>query len=372
MPRPRLLHPIRLAVVLTLLAAGVARAEEDAAARPHAIDLVVCLDTSGSMEGLIDQARNQLWKLVGDLSRLEPEPDLRVALLTYGSPGDADVGHVVLRVGLTTDLDLLYEQLFALRTSGGAEYVGRVVATALDDLTWARGGAMRTIFVAGNESADQDREVPFREALARAAEHGIVVNAVYCGGPDDAHAAGWREVARLGKGRFSHIDHDGAPVTIATPFDEELGALSTRLNATYLFHGRDGDGRSARQAAQDHNAAGAGLAVAAERAQAKASGLYRPDADLVSGFAEGTIRLADLEGDRLPEVLRPLDEAGRRAHLERLAQERAEIQAHVRELGRKREAYLREAQPEGSEASRALGAALWEGLRAQATAAGFR
>src|SRR5262245_30312138 len=167
---------------------------------PRPIDLAICLDTSGSMEGLIHAARQKIWSVVSELATAKPAPRLRVALLTYGSPGNDADGHVVLQTDFTSDLDLVSEKLFALGTNGGDEYVGRVVARALDGLAWSTGRGLRLVFVAGNESADQDTAKPFREQASRAATRSVVVNAIYCGGADDGDAAGWRELSLLGKG----------------------------------------------------------------------------------------------------------------------------------------------------------------------------
>jgi hypothetical protein len=92
------------------------------------IDLVVCLDTSGSMRGLLDSARQSIWSIVNDLALAEPAPLLRVALLTYGNNGhDKANGWVKLESGFTQDLDLISERLFSQTLNGGTELVGRVL-----------------------------------------------------------------------------------------------------------------------------------------------------------------------------------------------------------------------------------------------------
>ena len=59
--------------------------EPKASAKP--IDLVLCLDTSNSMDGLIDSAKRKLWDIVNDLGRARPAPRLRVALYSSGNDG---------------------------------------------------------------------------------------------------------------------------------------------------------------------------------------------------------------------------------------------------------------------------------------------
>src|SRR4051812_32148471 len=157
------------------LAAGVAAvpataqdkpaAEKPAAPRPaddaKPIDLVLCLDVSGSMNGLIDSAKVKLWDIVNEMARLKPTPNLRVALYSYGHDTyPAEKGWVRKDVDLTSDLDDVYKVLNGLTINGGTELVARVTRDALRDQKWSTDpGALKLIFVCGNEPANQDREV---------------------------------------------------------------------------------------------------------------------------------------------------------------------------------------------------------------------
>lgn len=358
-----------------LLLPGLARAEDPAPpakAAPHSVDLAICLDTSGSMSGLIHAARQKLWSVVNEIARLKPEPRLRVALLTYGTPGRGLPGDVVIQTDLTTDLDLVSEKLFALGTNGGTELVGRVVHYALEKLSWSHDAGLRTIFVAGNESADQDKAQPFLQVAARAHARGIYVNAIYCGGADDADAAGWRSLAAV-NGRFSNIDHDHGTVNVTSPFDAELAKLSARLNATYVFWGRQREVREKRQSAQDANARQAGAPAAAARAETKAGAGYVARGDLVDRLEEKGFDPGKLAKEDLPEALRALDGAQRRSWLEAKARERATIQARIQELAARRAAFVREKMAEEAlDDSRSLDKALRDTVRTQAKEKGFR
>src|SRR4029450_13172878 len=104
------------------------------------VDLAICLDTSGSMQGLINAARVKLWEIVNDLALAKPTPKLRVALLTYGNDGHkAENGWVNIHIPFTEDLDAVSKQLFALTTNGGTELVGRVLKAAGEQLQWTPG-----------------------------------------------------------------------------------------------------------------------------------------------------------------------------------------------------------------------------------------
>src|SRR3954471_6534365 len=155
----RRLFLLMLATLLPGL--SVASVWADPPVRGKPVDLVICLDTSNSMDGLIDSAKRKLWDIVNDFGRAKPTPFLRVALYSYGNDGyDPKVGWVRKELDLTTDLDKVSEKLFGLTTQGGTEYVARVTRDALSGLNWStERDALKIIFVCGNEPADQDKEI---------------------------------------------------------------------------------------------------------------------------------------------------------------------------------------------------------------------
>ena len=163
-------------------AASPASDKPAALAEGKAIDLVLCLDVSGSMNGLIDSAKIRLWDIVNELARMKPTPNLRVALYSYGATAyPADKGWVRKEVDLTEDLDDVYKMLNALRTGGGDEYVARVTKTALDEQKWSTDkNALKLIFVAGNEPVDQDKQVTLEDVAGNAKRAGVIVNTIYC------------------------------------------------------------------------------------------------------------------------------------------------------------------------------------------------
>ncbi|MEZ5962689.1 MAG: VWA domain-containing protein [Planctomycetota bacterium] len=344
-------------------------------ARARAIDLAICLDTSGSMDGLIDSARQGIWAIVNDLALAKPTPKLRVALLSYGNDGHSkDAGWVAVETGFTEDLDLVSQKLFALRTNGGTELVGRVLHASLDQLEWAPAqDAMKLIVVAGNESADQDQEVSFRSTCKRAIERGIMVDAIYCGNPNDGIAPGWREVAQLADGQFHAIDKDHGNVTVETPFDAQLQALSAQLNQTYLPFGTDGARGWLNQTAQDKNAEGVGGAVVAQRAACKAGVNYCNSAwDLVDACRNQTVKLAELPAEQLPQVMRTMSLEERQKHVDTLQSQRAAVQGKIQELTKKRDAAVaEELKKRALDPTKSFDYAVRKAVRAQARARGL-
>lgn len=337
------------------------------------VDLVIALDTSSSMDGLIDSARQKLWDVVNLLAHARPQPILRVGLISYGNDGyDRRVGWVRKDAELTTNLDDVYEKLFALRTNGGSEYVARAVHDATTQMGWDQDqGTLKIIFVAGNEPANQDPQIPVARALGEARAHGIYVNAIYCGSNGSYEAGGWQQVAALGAGKYAAIDQNRV-VVVKTPMDAELARLSGELNKTYVGYGRVAREKEARQAAMDKAAGAAGAPVAASRAAAKASTLYRNDEwDLVDAQAHGTKDVKKMKAEELPEPMRGMNEQQRAAYLQGKAQERAQLQRRIAELAKQRDAYVAAERKKHAAGPKTFDDAVTSSVRTEAESAGF-
>ena len=338
----------------------------------EAVDLVICLDTSGSMSGLLDAARQKIWDVVSLVGSSKQKVSLRVALISFGGTREASKGYVVLETGLTDDLDTVYESLMKLQASGGTEYVGGAIKTALDSLSWGQDAkTLKLLFVAGNESADQDMRPGHRvqEVVRAAAARKVTVNTIFCGNSQSEDAQGWRQVSALGQGSFTAIDQNREQ-RIASPFDAELDAMSSKLNQTYLAYGPRGRASAARQANMDEDAAKVG--VAAERAVAKASGLYTNTGwDLVDAVEREGFDWAKVANKDLPPVLRDKPTAEKQAYVAKLKAERAATQERIRELSAKRAAFVKAERAKKAQGGKSLQDALTQAIKSKAEAAGL-
>ncbi len=309
------------------------------------VDIVLCLDTSNSMDDLIDSARARLWDVVNEVAEVEPEANLRVGLLSYGTPsaGGEATGFVVLQTELTSDLDELYNTLWALTTNGGDEYVGWVLDDALERMPWSTSDdAARLVFVAGNESALQGSKDPI--AIAKAAhERGFRINTLYAGDQRRGVGEHWDDVAEAGAGTFTAISLQDGLLQVQTPHDAEIQRLNDELNATYVPFGRQGAAKKARQEAQDRNAQHLGIGSATTRALAKGTAMYKnADWDLVDAVEQGEVELAEVPIEALPAPMQSMTEPERAAYVTEQAAKREAIKQRL--LGAKdaREEWTRE------------------------------
>jgi len=370
-----------LAVVIAALAGTSApiQAAPVPADQPK-VDLVLCIDVSNSMDGLIDSAKLKLWDVVNELAKMKPTPELRVGLYSFGhNDYSAKDGWVRKDLDLTTDLDEVYAKLTALKTRGGSELVARVTKAALTEQKWADGkNALKLVFVCGNEAVDQDKEVSLSDAAKLAKDKGVFVNTIYCGNDGGAEANGWKDFAVQGGGKYSSIDQERArktSVVSATPYDKQLAELSGKLNSTYVAYGAEGLKKAENQVAQDKNAAAAAPGAAAGRAASKAGDLYRNSSwDLIDKMKDDPkFDLKSIKEEDLCEELKKLKAEDRLPFLKKKAEERAAIQKEIGELSVKRSKHIEiesKKQPQ-SAGEKAFDEALRGTIREQAKAKGL-
>ena len=353
----------------TALVAGPA-----ADATRQKMQLALLLDTSSSMDGLIEQAKSQLWSTLVALSQTQKDgeaPVLEMALYEYGNSRlSARSGYLRQVIPFTSDMDAVSAALFELTTAGGEEYCGQVITRSLTELAWENHpDAARIVFIAGNESFGQG-PVSFYAACAKTAEADIVVNTIFCGPCETGIAQHWKEGADLTGGHYSCIDQNEVTAYIATPYDEALAALDTQLNETYLAYGASGAARQRRQRAQDQNAIAYGTSNAINRTAFKASSNYSNAGwDLVDAYAtDSTIveRAAAttpaLAGKTAKEV---------KQHIEQLTRERIAFREQIRSLSQQRDAYIQRERERGPVSGGKLEHVMLEATYEQAAAKGF-
>lgn len=340
------------------------------------VDVAILLDTSNSMDGLISQAKSQLWNIVQEFSQAKKKgktPLLRVSVFEYGNSGlPASEDYIRQVVQLTDDLDRVSEALFALTTSGGDEYCGAVIQESIKRLDWSsEPNAYKAIFIAGNEPFDQG-SVDFRNACKNAIQTGIAVNTIHCGNYQQGVEGKWQQGAQIAEGKFMNINQDEKVVHIKTPHDKIIIELNASLNRTYLWYGSQEKrkGYETNQLAQDSNA-GAGLS---SRATIKSSSLYRNvGRDLVDTYEDDPSAIKKLSDNELPKELQGLSLAERRKQIEVMSERRAEIKSKLADASQQRDAYLAEQRTQKplAPAEATLGDAFSEAIEEQLQASGF-
>ena len=366
-----------VAALLTIASTLPADAAKGKDATQPLVQIALLLDTSNSMDGLIDQARSQLWKIVNEFISAKQNgkrPELQVALYEYGNAGlRQSEGWIRQVLPLTTDLDKVSEELFKLRTNGGDEYCGWVIKDALEKLEWSSSPEVyRALFIAGNEPFTQGT-VDYRQSCKAAITKGVVVNTIHCGREAEGISGKWQDGALLAEGRYMFIDQNRSVVHVEAPQDKEIVRLSMELNKTYLAYGTAGRSSAERQSQQDSYAmslAPAGAPV--NRAVAKASSNYRNENwDLVDAAKDREFKLSEVKREELPAEMQKMSESERKTYVATKAKERAELQAKIQALNDARNKYVA-ARMKTQSATNTLDAVVISTVREQAVKKSFR
>lgn len=336
--------------------------------KEHYIKVALLLDTSNSMDGLIDQAKAQLWEIVNELSYAKcrnDRPKLQIALFEYGNDNLSSRDNYIRKIlGFTEDLDDVSKELFSLTTNGGSEYCGAVIQESLNKLDWGNeADDLKMVFIAGNEPFDQG-EINYKDAAANAKEYGVVVNTIFCGDYRHGIDSYWKEGAQLTYGDYMAINQNQQTVYVPSPYDDIIIQLNVKLNNTYVPYGSAGKEKSRVQHEQDANAAEYSKANAVSRTVSKGGHLYTNSTwDLVDAEEEADFSYDKLKKDELPQELKGKSASEIKKYLETKRGEREEIQKQIMDLNEQRRKYIAE---NTKETSNGLEDAMVQAIKKQA------
>ena len=316
-----------------------------AAAAPK-IQVAILLDVSSSMQGLIEQAKAQLWNMVTVMGKAQcngVNPSIEIALYEYGrSSNDHAKGYVKQISSFTHDLDSLSKELFKLNTNGGSEFCGNVMYTSLSDLVWdSLSTSYKVIFIAGNEDFLQG-DIHYSKACELAKKKGVVINTIYCGDKMQGVKENWNLNMECGQGSYTNIDHHSKPVDIPTPYDTVLFTLNDQLNNTYIGYGEMANAGYQKQVQGDKDNRALTQKAMAERVAVKGkNNLYRNSSwDLVDAYTDDKTIITKVDLKTLPEAYKNKT----RPELEKLVvqkqQERSAVQKKIQEVSKERDDYI--------------------------------
>ena len=310
------------------------------------IQAAILLDVSGSMSGLIEQAKAQLWNMVSTMGKATcngETPQIEIALYEYGRPDNGiNNGYIKQISGFTTDLDRLSQELFVLTTDGGDEYCGQVIFKSLDELNWDTANASyKVIFIAGNEDFLQGN-IHFTKSCKQAKERGVIVNTIYCGDRMQGIREHWNLQGECGNGSYTNINHNAAIEEIPTPYDSLMLTLNDELNGTYISYGYAGKDASMAQVKLDKMNYGVSKSVAVKRAEVKSKKqLYKNTHwDVVDAANDDSKFLEKVDMKTLPDSLQNKDRESLKKIVAVKKQQRDTIQVKIGKLAVEREKYI--------------------------------
>ncbi len=306
------------------------------------IQVCFVLDTTGSMSGLIDGAKEKIWSIANDMIAAKPTPDLELALVGYRDRGDVYITKVT---DLTADIDTIHARLMEFSAGGGGdgpESVNQALHEAVSKVSWSDDrNVLKIIFLVGDAPPhmDYDQDVRYPEVCQAAMKRDLVINAVQCGQQDDT-ARVWKEIAKLGEGKYIPLVQTGGMVRIDAPQDKEIAVLNSAIGETLVCYGKEDARREvvAKQAASE--AAPASATADRLRYNAATGRAVQGTGELIDAIDRDEAKLADLKDEELPEELRSLAPEAREAFVEAKRAKRKELQAKLDTLLAERNAHI--------------------------------
>jgi Mg-chelatase subunit ChlD len=312
------------------------------------VEVVFVLDTTGSMSGLIEAAKNNIWSIARTMASAQPQPEIRVGLVAYRDRGDDYVTRVV---DLSDDLDSMYATLMDFNAGGGGdgpEAVNEALFDAVHKIGWSQNpAAYQVIFLVGDAQAHMDYpdDVKYPDTVQAAAARGIIVNTIQAGDDPATHGE-WLQIAQLSRGAFFKVGQQGDAIAVATPFDADMAKLSKQLDDTRLFYGdaKTRERGRSKTAATDKLNEGGSVGSLAQRAafNTSRSGArnFLGDSELVEDVANGRVDLATIDQSELPEPLRELSTDEQRSLVMDTKGKRDALSKNIARLAEQRQQYI--------------------------------
>src|ERR1700736_2835183 len=121
------------------------------------IEVCFVLDTTGSMGGLIEGAKQKIWSIANEMISAKPTPELKLGLVGYRDRGDE---YVVKTFTLTNDIDAIYGHLREFVAAGGGDFpesVNEALAEAIHKMSWSKDDkVLKIIFLVGDAPPHMD------------------------------------------------------------------------------------------------------------------------------------------------------------------------------------------------------------------------
>ena len=343
------------------------------------VEVAFVLDTTGSMGGLIQAAKEKIWSVASTMAAAQPAPEIRMGLVAYRDRGDA---YVTQHVDLSSDLDSVYATLMDFQAQGGGdgpESVNQALNEAVEKLSWSQDkDTYRVVFLVGDAPPHMDYQddVKWPVSVERASERGIHVNAIQCGNSSDTTQT-WQRIAQAGSGSYFQVEQGGSAVAIVTPYDKRLAKLSAELDETRLYYGSESEKAEKRLKvdATTKLRESASVASQARRAAFNASESGKMNLiggkELVDDVASGRVDLDAIPAEALPAPMQALSKVEQKAQILGKAKRRANLKKDMQRLAEERADYLRDKVEEAGDAEESLDHGIYRAVRKQAAEAGL-
>ena len=316
---------------------------ETAPAAKPMVDVVFVLDSTSSMTGLIEGAKEKIWSIANGIIAAKPTPAVRIGLVSYRDRGDE---YITRRFDLTEDIDTVFKNLQSLQAQGGGdmpESVNQALHEAVGKMSWSTDKqATKIIFLVGDcpPHMDYKDDVKYPVTCQAAAKANIIINTVQCGNYAETTPV-WQEIAKLAEGSYVALAQTGGMAAMTTPHDAEIAKLSAAIGETSIAYGSATQQHSVRS--KNEAAAKAAPTVAASRASFNSSTggkAIQGRGELLADMTDGAVDVKKLKEDELPAEMREMTDVEKTAYIEKQKAKRDALNKQLTEWVRKRTDFI--------------------------------
>ncbi|MCZ6470644.1 MAG: VWA domain-containing protein [Gammaproteobacteria bacterium] len=345
----------------------------------HQIEVVFILDTTSSMSGLIQAAKEKIWSIATTMASAQQAPDIRMGLVAFRDRGDTYVTRVL---DLSQDLDSMYASLMDFKARGGGdgpESVNQALYDAINRISWSEDDSVyKVVFLIGDAPPhmDYNNDVKFPVTLEMAKRKGIIVNTIQSG-QNHSTAPVWKHIAQLGYGEYFQVENSGNAIAVVTPYDKKLSELAASLEDTRLYFGNKEEKakqekrNEATRKLHDELSEAALARRATFNATASGESNFLGEGELVDAISSGRIELDDIDKDDMPASLQALAPAAQMEVITNQARQRELIKHDIQKLSESRNAYILEQIGTRDDAKESLDEKIYSAVKKQAKTKGL-
>jgi len=345
----------------------------------HQIEVVFILDTTSSMSGLIQAAKEKIWSIATTMASAQQAPDIRMGLVAFRDRGDTYVTRVI---DLSQDLDSMYASLMDFKAQGGGdgpESVNQALYDAINRISWSEDDSVyKVAFLIGDAPPhmDYNNDVKFPVTLEMAKRKGIIVNTIQSG-QNHSTAPVWKHIAQLGYGEYFQVENSGNAIAVVTPYDKKLSELAASLEDTRLYFGNKEEKakqtkrNEATRKLHDELSEAALARRATFNATASGESNFLGKGELVDAISSGRIELDDIDKDDMPASLQALAPAAQMEVITNQARQRELIKHDIQKLSEFRNAYIVEQIGTRDDAKESLDEKIYSAVKKQAKTKGL-
>lgn len=211
---------------------------------PTALDVVLVIDTTGSMGDEITFLRTEVAAIANSVAERWPSVGQRWAVVAYKDIGDS---YVVKSTPFASDMATIQSSINGLSADGGGDYpeAPDQALAAASGLSWRDGNAARMVFWVADAPHHPGKEGTIESAITTMRGKGVHVYPIAASGTDELAELTMRSTAQLTAGRYLFLTDDSGiggthkeptlPCYFVTKLDNAMRrVIATELTGTYV------------------------------------------------------------------------------------------------------------------------------------------